>query len=218
MRIDARGLGKRFTRHWIVREFTHEFAPASHTAIRGPNGSGKSTLLRLLSGQLVPSAGGVGFHESGHPVDEARVYRHVALTGPYLELIDELTGEELLTTHGRLRGFRQNLSPEALWDRVAWPRRTRRQSVGSYSSGMKQRLRLLLALASEATAVLLDEPTSNLDAAGVDWYQELLADWVDGRTLLVASNEDRDFAPGSLELAADSWQPTPSAPRAARSR
>ena len=206
LRITAEGLGKRFGRSPVVRDFAYDFAPGSVTAISGANGSGKSTLLRLLSGQLLPSSGGVRFRESGAEVPEERRYRCVSLTGPYLELVEELSGEELLAFHARVRGFRQNLQPEHLWGKLDWKKRTRRQRISSYSSGMKQRIRLLLALATDAGAVMLDEPTSNLDAEGVAWYRALVGEWRDGRTLIVASNEERDFVGGGARLSTASWQ------------
>lgn len=206
LRIDARDLSKRYGRTHIVRAFTHVFAPGSVTAVSGPNGSGKSTLLRLLSGQLLPSGGTVGFSVSGKEVPEERRYRSVALTGPYLELIEELTGEELFGFHARVRGFRQNRQPADLWERLTWGRGLRRQRIASYSSGQKQRLRLLLAMATDAGAVMLDEPTSNLDAEGVAWYQRLVADWTDERTLLIASNEERDFVAGAERIGAERWR------------
>lgn len=207
LKIEARGLGKRFTRDWIVRGVDHVFTAGSRTAIVGPNGSGKSTLLKLLSGQLLPSEGEVGFHESGHAIESEDIWQRVSLTGPYLELIEELSGEESIDLHYRLRGFRQNLTPAQVWERVVWTNAIRRQRVSSYSSGMKQRLRLLLALGTKAGAIFLDEPTSNLDGEGVDWYHRLLDDWTDGRTLLIASNEERDFAADSERILAKAWQP-----------
>ena len=205
--IEARGLSKRFGRRYIVRDFGYDFAPGTATAISGPNGSGKSTLLRLLSGQLLPSEGTVGFSDSGTAIPEEHRYRAVSLTGPYLELIEELTGEELLDFHARVRGFRQNLQPADLWARLDWPKGLRRQRIASYSSGMKQRIRLLLAMATEAGAVMLvDEPTSNLDLEGVDWYQRLLTDWTGGRTLIIASNEERDFVGVGERIGADQWR------------
>lgn len=206
LHIEARGLSKRFARRYVVRDFTHSFAPGSATAISGPNGSGKSTLLRLLSGQLLPSEGLVGFRASGTDVPPEHRYRSVSLTGPYLELIEELSGEELFAFHARVRGFRQNLQPADLWARLDWPRGLRRQRISSYSSGMKQRIRLLLAMATAAGAVLLDEPTSNLDAEGVAWYRQLLADWTNGRTLVVASNEERDFPDGAQRIGHEFWR------------
>ena len=194
MRIEARGLRRRFGLHWVVHDFDHVFAPGSRTAISGPNGSGKSTLVRLLSGQLMPSEGWLDYHdEDERAIPTAELYRHVSLAGPYVELIEELTGEEALDLHHAMRGFRQNMRPRDLWARLDWDKRVHRQTVGSYSSGMRQRLRLLLALATEASAVFLDEPTSNLDAEGVRWYRTLVRDWLEGRTLVIASNEERDF-------------------------
>lgn len=215
MRIEAHGLGKRFgPRRWIVRDFSHDFAPGSRTAVAGPNGSGKSTLLRMLCGQLLPSAGDVRFRESvaGHaprdiPAD--RLYRRTALSAPYVELVEELSGEEAVRLHARMRGFRQNLGAEDLWARVGWKRSVRRQPVSTYSSGMRQRLTLLLALATEADAVFLDEPTSYLDAEGVAWFGRLLADWTDARTLVIASNEPRDFAACTTRIDAEAWLPAP---------
>ncbi len=207
MRIEAIGLHKRFTRRWIVEDFSYVFEDCSRTAILGPNGSGKSTLIKLLCGQLLPSEGTVNFYKSGTPVASEDLFRQVSLTGPYVELIEELTGEEVVALHERMRGFRQNLTAADLWTRVAWTKGIRRQAVASYSSGMKQRLRLLLALATEASVVFLDEPTSNLDLEGVEWYKRLVMEWTDQRTLIVASNEERDFAPDSLRLDAAKWKP-----------
>ena len=205
MRIEARGLGKRYGAHWVVRDFAHDFAEGSRTAVTGPNGSGKSTLIRMLADQLLPTSGETRFSESGTPVPQDRLYRRVSLCAPYVELIEELSGAELVDLHARLRGFRQNLRTEHLWERVGWARRVRRQSVASYSSGMKQRVKLLLALATESACVLLDEPTSNLDEEGIAWYRALTQDWLGERTLIVASNEARDFVDCAATVSRDRW-------------
>ena len=206
LEITATGLTKRFARRRVVYDFTHHFPPGSVTAVVGHNGSGKSTLLRLLSGQLLPSEGDVRFRVRGADVPAERRYRQVSLTGPYLELVEELSGEELLDFHGKVRGFRQNLRPADLWARLDWGRAVRRERIGAYSSGMKQRVRLLLALATDAPCVMLDEPTANLDVEGVAWYLRLLDEWIDDRTLLVASNEERDFPAGAQRIDPTFWR------------
>ncbi|MFK8055723.1 MAG: ATP-binding cassette domain-containing protein [Saprospiraceae bacterium] len=214
MKIEAQKLRKRFGLHWIVYDFSHTFESGSRTAVLGPNGSGKSTLLKLLSGQLLPSegdldfsaAGPVGMRESGNSISDSNLYKEISLCGPYVELIEELTGEEAANLHAQLRGFRQNLTPADLWERVGWSKRIRKQTVASYSSGMKQRMRLLLALATDSSALYLDEPTSNLDTEGVDWYQQLVTDWAGDRTVLIASNEERDFVDCSARIDAQRWQ------------
>ena len=206
VKIEANKLRKRFGLHWIVYDFTHVLESGSRTAILGPNGSGKSTLLKLLSGQLLPSEGKLGFTAEGMDVSDNNLYKEVSLSGPYVELIEELTGEEAAALHAQLRGFRQNLKPEHLWERVGWSKRIRKQTISSYSSGMKQRMRLLLTLATDSSALYLDEPTSNLDTEGVAWYQQLVTDWAGDRTLLIASNEERDFVDCEQRINAKQWQ------------
>jgi ABC-type multidrug transport system ATPase subunit len=214
VRIEANKLRKRFGLHWIVYDFTHVLHSGSRTAILGPNGSGKSTLLKLLSGQLLPSEGTLTFSAAGpnpagpnpKSIPDTLLYKEISLCGPYVELIEELTGEEAAKLHAQLRGFRQNLTTDDLWERVGWSKRIRKQTIASYSSGMKQRMRLLLALATDSSALYLDEPTSNLDTEGVDWYQQLVTDWAGDRTVLIASNEERDFVDCTIRISADQWQ------------
>ncbi len=207
MRIEATGLRKRFGFRWIVYDFDHVFEAGSRTAIAGANGSGKTTLVKLLSGQLVPSAGELSFRENERAIPEDALYKRVNLSGPYVELIDELSGVELVNLHGKLRPFASDLNPDELWARVGWGRRIRNQRIGSYSSGMMQRLRLLLALATASGIVFLDEPTSNLDTEGVAWYQRLVRDWIGSRTLVVASNEERDYVACTRTVESTAWLP-----------
>lgn len=65
--------------------------------------------------------------------------------------------------------------------------------ISQFSSGMKQRLKLGLALLSEVPVVLLDEPTSNLDRKGIEWYQDLIDKFGQNRILIVCSNEPREY-------------------------
>ena len=142
---------------------------------------------------------------AGKAIPNDELFRHTSLCGPYLELIDELTGRELLDLHARLRGWQNSLQTEELWQRLGWARRIREQSVMSYSSGMKQRLRLVIALATRSEAVFLDEPSSNLDLQSVEWYRQLVMDWIAGRTLLIASNDERDFVNCTSRIEASAW-------------
>ena len=68
---------------------------------------------------------------------------------------------------------------------------------------MKQRVKLITAILSDTTLLLLDEPTSNLDAAGVIWYQQLIADYKKDRIVIVGSNMEREyqFCNKSLDIA-----------------
>ena len=63
---------------------------------------------------------------------------------------------------------------------------------------MLQRLKTSLALLADTSIVLLDEPATNLDEKGVDWYLNLLAQEAKGRVVIIASNQEREYAPADL--------------------
>lgn len=193
MLIDATGLGKRFQRDWIFRGLTRAFRPGSATAVLGPNGAGKSTLLNTLSGQLLPSEGTLAYSLGGRPLAVEDVPRHLAYAAPYLELLEELTLLELLRFHTQFKPLRAGVSTEQLME-LMYLQNARQRLIREFSSGMKQRLKLGLALYSAAPLLLLDEPTTNLDATGVAWYQEHVQATRAGRTLLLSSNVPAEYA------------------------
>jgi len=187
MRLDAQNLGRRYGRQWIFRQLSHDFQPGSATAILGPNGAGKSTLLSILAGQLLPSEGQVAYSLAGKPVPVADVPRHLAYCAPYLELPEDFTLLELLAFHTRLKPLQPGLSVAGLVD-IMYLQRARHQAVRTFSSGMKQRLKLGLALYAAAPLLLLDEPTTNLDAQGTAWYLEHVARVRNADRLVVVSS------------------------------
>jgi ABC-type multidrug transport system ATPase subunit len=65
--------------------------------------------------------------------------------------------------------------------------------ISQFSSGMKQRLKLGIALFSDVPVILLDEPTSNLDRKGIAWYLDLINNFQKDRILIVCSNEPREY-------------------------
>ena len=208
MQITATGLGKRFQRDWIFRELTRTFRPGSATAVLGPNGAGKSTLLNTFSGQLLPTEGTLAYSLAGRalPVDE--VPRHLAYAAPYLELLEELTLLELLQFHTQFKPLRPGVSLDKLIE-LMYLEKARQQLVREFSSGMKQRLKLALALYADAPLLLLDEPTTNLDATGVAWYQEHVQATRAGRTLLLSSNVPAEYAFCDEQLLVTDFQGVP---------
>ncbi|MBJ6109505.1 ATP-binding cassette domain-containing protein [Hymenobacter sp. BT523] len=193
MLLTATGLGKRFQRDWIFRGLTRTFRPGSATAVLGPNGAGKSTLLNTLSGQLLPTQGELTYELAGRAVPVEDVPQHLAYAAPYLELLEELTLLELLQFHTSFKPLRPGITLDKLID-VMYLENARQQLVREFSSGMKQRLKLGLALYAAAPLLLLDEPTTNLDATGVAWYQEHVQATRAGRTLLLSSNVPAEYA------------------------
>jgi len=199
MKIELEGAGKRYLHEWIYRKVTYTFSDNNRYAITGANGSGKSTFLRLLSGHLSPSKGRVGYSLGGRPLPIDQLYRYITFSAPYIELIEEFTLLESVTFQHRFKPFRNGLTPTQAIDRMALTQAANKP-VKHFSSGMKQRLKLGLSLISDSQLVLLDEPTTNLDAKGVEWYLQLVDEYAPGRLLIVASNVAVDYQFCNLHL------------------
>ena len=206
--IEATGLGKRYQRNWIFRGLTHTFRPGTATALLGPNGAGKSTLLNTLAGQLLPTEGTVTYTLAGRPVPPDSLPQHLAYAAPYLELPDELTLRELLRFHTHFKPLQAGISIEKLLG-LLYLERAAGQLVREFSSGMKQRLKLGLALFAAAPLLLLDEPTTNLDATGVAWFREQVRANRAGRTLLISSNVPAEYDFCDAQLLVTDLQPAP---------
>lgn len=187
MEVTLSGIGKTFNREVIFREVSMTLTTGSRTAILGPNGSGKSTLLQVIAGALVPSAGTVTHAFDGRPIASDAVYRHTSIAAPYLGLYEELSLRQAIRFHTRFKPLRPGLKDHDV-ARIAYLEHAADKPVQHFSSGMKQRLKLALAILSDTSLLLLDEPASNLDAEAIAWFRELLRDHLDERTLVVASN------------------------------
>ncbi|RZL02787.1 MAG: ATP-binding cassette domain-containing protein, partial [Hymenobacter sp.] len=169
------------------------FEPGTATAILGPNGAGKSTLLSILAGQLLPTEGSVTYSLADKTLPVSEIPRHLAYCAPYLELPEDFTLLELLAFHTKLKPLRPDVSPSDLVE-IMYLQKARHQPVRTFSSGMKQRLKLGLALYAAAPLLLLDEPTTNLDAQGAAWYLEHVARVRDGRLVIISSNVPAEYA------------------------
>ena len=191
MTLTAENLCKRFNREWIFRGFSFPFKPGTY-AITGPNGSGKSTLLQVLWGQMPATSGEVHYRNAGGQIPSDGIFTHLAIVAPYVDLIDELTLDELLRFHFSFKRPRNMLSVEELVDRMELGH-AQNKAVGHFSSGMKQRLKLGLALLSDVPLVFLDEPTMNLDKASVGWYWEAFRGLPPETTVFIGSNNESEY-------------------------
>ena len=206
MQISLNNATKSFGREVVFRNVEHVFASGSRTALLGPNGSGKSTLLMLVGGALMPSKGSVVHAVNDTVVPEEEVYRHVAIAAPYLGLYEELSLAETVVNHARFKPLKNGLTATDV-ARIAYLENALEKPVRNFSSGMKQRLKLALAILSDTPLLLLDEPTSNIDAKAVAWYSDLLREHVDQRTLLVASNrQEAEFALCTERVEVERWK------------
>ena len=193
MDIIADNLGKRYLRDWIFRGLSCRFEEGNTYAILGSNGSGKSTLLKVLSGHLSPTKGVISFLNSGDKVSPENVFRNISYAAPYIELIEDLTLEEAIRFHVNMKPLAPDFDTEKIIETLGYPK-ARHKEIRHFSSGMKQRLKLVLALASNSSVVLLDEPSTNLDIQGIAWYKKLVQDFLtDNRLVIIASNDPHDL-------------------------
>nr|WP_144914914.1 ABC transporter ATP-binding protein [Mucilaginibacter frigoritolerans] len=192
MTITLENIGRRFNREWIFRGVNHTFTSGKIYAILGPNGSGKSTLLQVLNGSLGPSVGKIAYSFNGKPVDAENVYQHLSLAAPYLELIEEFTLNEMIDFHFKFKAYKPGIDKDMIIDLLALPG-SKNKMIRYFSSGMKQRLKLALAFCADTPMLMLDEPTSNLDSQGVDWYLNLVQKFAQNRLTIICSNQEHEY-------------------------
>ena len=192
--IELNNIGKRFRYEWIFKNFSQTFQNGKSYAILGPNGSGKSTLMKILSGHLTPSAGQITFSNKDKKTDDDAVYHLIAYAAPYIDLIEEMTLAEMIDFHSKFKPLSNSLTTEGLIAILGF-QKSKDKEIRFFSSGMKQRLKLALAICSETPILLLDEPTTNLDSQGIAWYQNLVNQYVSSaqRLVIVASNIEHDY-------------------------
>ena len=192
MTIRLERASKRYRMEWVFRRLDYTFETGGRYAVLGPNGTGKSTLLKVLSGFLSLSRGTVVFLDtSDRPLPREKVYASVSLAAPYLELIEEFTLLEAVQFHQRFKPFQSGMGVQEVIDLLPFARQKHKQ-IRHFSSGMKQRLKLVLAFCSDTPILLLDEPTTNLDVQGQQWYLQLVDRFAANRLVVVASNLEED--------------------------
>lgn len=186
-------IAKTFNRRKIFSEISFSLNESNSLAIIGKNGSGKSTLLKILAGVLSPTRGEMEMEIDGKVIKHENYFTQIGLVSPYLQLYDEFSGLENLSIFSNVRGIdATNDSLEKLLLRLnIWERRY--DFVRNYSSGMKQRLKYAFALLHKPPILLLDEPTSNLDAEGIDTVYEIIGEQKRNGILIIATNDDEDI-------------------------
>ena len=197
--ISVKDLSKRFNREWIFKNFNFEFSSGNIYAVTGPNGSGKSTLLQVLWGQVPPTSGTCEYHMMNKKIDVEDIYKHVSIAAPYMDLIDEFTLAEQLEFHFKLKKVKDNLTRDDLM-KVANLEGAGSKFIGNFSSGLKQRIKLVLAFYTQASVLFLDEPTTNLDHKTFDWYRQHLEKISAETIVFIASNNPEEYPANSLMI------------------
>ena len=193
MRIEFQQVSKRFAYEWIFRNMDLNFQSGDSWGIVGPNGSGKSTFIRLLMGTLDPSVGSIQYRDiDGKSIHVNQVFNHFSFTAPYMDIPPNYTMDEIIKFHFSFRSPIEGLSPKSIIS-LSNLDKSKRKAIRQFSSGMKQRVKLALALCTDSDYVVLDEPTTNLDDSTKEWFHDLVKNQIQNRGLIIATNEKDDL-------------------------
>jgi ABC-2 type transport system ATP-binding protein len=167
--ISAKEVTKRYPGVTALDALTLDLEPGI-IGLVGANGAGKSTFLRILLGLLPPTSGSVsilGFDIARNPID---VRSLIGYLPEHDCLPSELSATDFVTHMGRMAGIPHTEARERAAEtlRHVGLHEERYRLIGSYSTGMKQRVKLAQALVHDPKLVLLDEPTNGLDPEGRD--------------------------------------------------
>ena len=192
MKIVLENIGRRFNQEWIFKSLNYTFEGEQSYAILGANGSGKSTLLQLICGSLSASEGKINYQLRDADLDPDTAFRHLALSAPYLDLIEDFTLREMIDFHFQFKNYLPGIQAEKIIE-ILDLGKVQQKAIRYFSSGMKQRVKLALAIFSDTPLLLLDEPTANFDQQGIDWYQNLIAQYAQNRLVIVCSNQENEY-------------------------
>jgi ABC-2 type transport system ATP-binding protein len=193
MTISLSDAGKRFNYDWIFRHVHYTFVSGKRYAIVGPNGSGKSTLLQSLAGYNWLSEGTLlATDAEGRSIADDKLFEYIAMAAPYLEVVEEMTLLEFWAFQEKFHPYLPGLTPDSISERLGLSEAKQKQ-IRYFSSGMKQRVKLGQAIFSSKPVLLLDEPCTNLDAAGIALYHGLLEEFTTGKLVVICSNDDQEI-------------------------
>lgn len=161
----------------------------------GPNGAGKTTTVKILNGMLCPSGGTcevLGINPAEHP---ERVHAVSGVMTEHAQMYDHLTGIQNLVFYGKLFGMDEEMSgrrARELTEQLEL-KEAGDKKLGTYSTGMRQRLSLARALMHRPKILFLDEPTSGLDPESVQYVNRLIGGLAkqEGTTIFLCTHQLR---------------------------
>lgn len=185
--IDVQGVSKWFGNVVAVNDISFQVRPGI-TGLVGSNGAGKTTLLRMINGLAKPSEGSILLF--GEPVrGNPDLYSRVGVMTEQEAVYEILTGREFVATAAEMHGLSDpDAASRVAIERVGLTDAADRR-LGTYSRGMRQRMRLAVALVNSPELLVLDEPLSGTDPRQrLDFDQLMLKLAAEGRTILISTH------------------------------
>lgn len=201
--IELKNVSKKFNKEWIFKNLNLLIPPGDKLVILGGNGSGKSTLLQTIAGYLITEKGEVVYSNNNHAIEVGNMNDYISFASPYLQLNEDFNLTEQIKHIAVFKPFLSNYSAAEMVE-IMELKHVANKSIKHFSSGMKQRAKLGIAILSNAPILLLDEPVSNLDTNAIEWYKEMINKHASAKTIIVCSNaikEEYEFCQKQLNMA-----------------
>jgi heme exporter protein A len=189
MKLVLDKVSQKFPGRKVFRDISIEVVKGEKLVITGPNGSGKTTLAKIIGALMRPSSGQVKFELNDKSIIGQEIIPYIGLVAPDLFLYEELTGLENIRFFASVSNCEIE-DAEKMFAQYGLENRGD-DLVRSYSSGMKQRLKYILAQLRQPPLLILDEPTANLDESGKNMVKDIILKH-DGITV-IATNEEADL-------------------------
>jgi phosphate transport system ATP-binding protein len=189
--IHAENVSARFGNVTVFKNISFRLETGSSMAITGPNGSGKSTLLQIVAGLQRTVSGTVTRRVNDAEITVENFSAYAGYTGPLVNPYDMLSAVENLQFT-----VTDSTAMERISDMLAYfdLYKDRNKIVKYYSSGMKQRLKLIHAFINDPVIIMLDEPASALDPISTQKIEELIQELKQNYTIIIVTHNMQQAA------------------------
>jgi ABC-type multidrug transport system ATPase subunit len=194
MQLDVVNIGKHYNHQWLFKDINFSLKEGESIAITGRNGSGKSTLIQIVYGLIQASEGQVLFNQQTIEKNQ-EVF---SISSPYLDLPSDFTLYEIHQLHLDFKKIKMDLN--AFLDYSEFTKKQSRLQIKNFSSGMLQRLKTALCLLSNSPILLLDEPITNMDIHGENWYKNCLNNKMINKIMLIAGNNPVEYSHTNFKI------------------
>ena len=190
MKIILNNISKKYNKKYVFKNFSYQFEN-KYYSITGSNGSGKTTLLKIILGYITPQNGNVTYYKNNSKIEDDN-FGFFSFASPYQEIIEEFTLNEIINFHFKFLSPINKIKENEIINLLELEEYSNIK-ISNFSTGMKQKVKLGLALFSECEFTLLDEPCSNLDDNGIIWYHKNVEESLKFKKIIVASNNKNEI-------------------------
>lgn len=192
--ISARGLAKSFGTTEALKEVSLDVSESEIFGLIGPDGSGKTTLFRIITTLLLPDRGSIEVMGLDAVSNFRELRKHIGYMPGRFSLYQDLSVEENLEFYATVFGTTVRENYDLISDIYSHIEPYRKRTAGKLSGGMKQKLALSCALIHKPRLLVLDEPTTGVDAVSRSEFWEMLSKLKQHNITIVVSTPYMDEA------------------------